>query len=746
MISLAVVLALCAFGPAPQQPTPSTRPAGQASAEPQQVRPTREQALVSAKTVALFGHLGTVADWGLALNPSAEKAQKHLDKEVRKWGRFTVVSDPAAADLILFLAEGNRAAGGGGVVNTAILTVFKGGRPPQRGDVPLWQGVESSNPFTFSSGTGKVISRFRKDLEDLAQRQSVIAVVASNEGAGSATNTSGLPEKTAPPVDATASVQEGTTAGTAPSACPSGTDAVASPGVEELIPPRPAKYISPLELIAKAKTFAVMGKGALGQQGIVEQMMGAGKYANVDTAMQDVVFQMKLWNRFLLERVPAKADLVILVYQWDERTYSKQFHSMRSAIQVAEGGPAFRRGDPSLWASGTFRGTTKDIVSYLQHDVEQFEKGALSKTNAEPDKSFRNAGDWLKSAEKKKNEFQRHDEIFEAIAEFRKSLRADSGFAPAHAGLGRALLDLNLDAAAAYEFKLALKLDPGSHDSLMDLARAMGKIPDRDAALEAVHEARRLVPDRVDDQVALAEILFSAHDYEGATKAYAEALQFKRSDPDLLFEMGRSQYFGKDFDAAEASFRQALQLQADNGYAFYWLGSVLTEKSRFDEAVPMLRRALALGLKRPTLHFELGLALRGQRKYEEAISEFREALAADPNLPAYHNELAHTFAHAGKTDQALMEFRESVRLSPGSAHFRDDLGDALLTKAQVDEAIVEFNRAIGLDPKYAAAHFDLGRAREVKGDKACALVAYEAALSLEPENTVFQSRIQAVGK
>lgn len=745
MISLAIVLALCALGPSPQQPTSSTNPAGQPSAELQPVRPTREQALVSAKRVALFGNLGTVADWGLALNPSAEKAQKHLDKEIRKWGRFTVVSDPAAADLIFILAEGNRAAGGGGVVNTAMLTVFKGGRPPQRGEVPLWQGVESSNPFTFSSGTGKVISRFRKELEDLAQHVTVLAALPSNPSAGSTTSASGIQPRTETPADAPATVQETATAVTAASACLSGTEAVAVPAAEP-IPPRPAKYISPLEVIAKAKTFAVMGKGALGQQGVVEQMMGIGKYASVDAAMQDVVFQMNFWNRLTLERVPAKADLVLLVYQWDERTYSRQFHSLRSAIQVAEGGLAFRRGDPSLWASGTFRGTTKDIVRYLQYDVERFEKAANSKSNAEPNKNFVHASDWLQSAQKKKNGSQRNEELFEAVAEFRKSLRADSGFAPAHAGLGRALLDLNFDTAAAYEFKRALELKPGSHDTLIDLARAMGKIPDREATLEAIHEARRLIPDRVEDQVALAEILFSEHDYEGAAKAYAEALRLKPSDPDLFFEMGRSQYLADHFEAAEASFRQALQVKADYAYAFYWLGSVLNKKNRFDEAVPMLRRALTLGLKRPTLHFELGVALRGQKKYEEAISEFREALAADPDFPAYHNELAHTFAAAGKTDQALTEFRETVRLSPGSAHFRDDLGDSLLTETRVDDAIVEFNRAIGLDPKYASALFDLGRAREVKGDKACALLAYQAALSLEPENAEFKSRIEAVAK
>jgi tetratricopeptide (TPR) repeat protein len=699
---------------------------------------------VSAKTVALFGHLGSVADWGLALNPSAEKAQQHLEKEMRKWGRFTVVSDPAKADLILFLAEGNRAAGGGGVINTALLRVFQGGRAPQRGEVPLWQAVESSNPYLFTSGTGKVISRFRRDLEELDRRKILISAVPAS-GVIPATSASASEEKAKPAVAAT-SGPEGTTTASSPSACVSGPETVAVPAAQEPIPPRPPKYISPLEVIAKAKTFAVIGKGSMGEQGFVERMAGIGKYANVDTAMQDIVFQMTLWSRFMLEKVPAKADLVVIVYQWDERAYSRQFHAVRSAIQVAEGGAAFQRRDPALWASGTFRGTTSGIVSYLQDDLDRFEKAQIGKASAGPDKNFQHANDWLRSAEKKKDGSQANETLFEAVGEFRESLRDNPAYAPAHAGLGKALLDLEFDAAAAYEFKLALTVEPEAHDTLMNLGKALGKIPDRGAALDAVHQAMRIAPGRVEDQIVLGDVLFSAHDYSGSAKAYAEALRLRSDDPEVLFNMGRAQYRDNNFDAAETSFRQTLQLKPDHAYAWYWLGATLNEKKRPEEAVLPLRKALALGLRRASLHYELGRALRGEKSYEEAIAEFKEALKEEPDTSVYHNELAHTFVAAGKSDEALAEFRETVKLGPGSAHFRDDLGSALLTKTHVDEAIAEFNRAIALDPTYASAHFDLGRAREAKGDKICALVAYQTALALEPENPEFKKKIEAVAK
>lgn len=75
---------------------------------------TKEQILVSAKTVALVGAVGDVAAYGLAMNPSAAKAKEILEKEVQKWGRFTVAETPEQADLVMILVEGNRAAGRGG--------------------------------------------------------------------------------------------------------------------------------------------------------------------------------------------------------------------------------------------------------------------------------------------------------------------------------------------------------------------------------------------------------------------------------------------------------------------------------------------------------------------------------------------------------------------------------------------------------------------------------------------------------
>lgn len=412
----------------------------------------REQVLASARKVALVGALGHVAATGVALNPSAKKAQELLEKEVRKWGRFTVVEDPAQADLVLILFEGNRAAGSGGTIRTARLAVVPGGPPPKRGDLPLWDG-EASGTIFATSGAPKVISQFRAYLENLDK--TVPAVAALLHG----------PPPVTPPAGESA-----------PTVTPESPGALATARPVPLPAPsvatgRPAKYLPPFDIIGKAKTYTLRGKGPAGKQGTYE-LFGVRKYSNLQSAMGDICQQMRDWGRMEYVKEVPKADLVILVYQWDERAYSRQFHGVRSAIQIAEGGEAFQREDPSLWASGTVNGSTKDLISHLRFEFDRFQAAQVLEATHAANKDYGRGCDRMESAEKKTG-WQRSDLLFEAVAELHKSLRADYGYAPAHERLGTALRQLGFDSNAVYEYKLALQLQPGMQEAL-DGLRTLG--------------------------------------------------------------------------------------------------------------------------------------------------------------------------------------------------------------------------------------------------------------------------------
>jgi superkiller protein 3 len=695
----------------------TTNPAPAAATE-QRSEQKDQQLLRNAKRVALIGTTGYIAATGVALNPSAKKAQESLEKEVKKWGRFTVVTDPLQADIVLVLAEGNRAAGGGGTIRTARLTVFPGGPPPKRGEIPLWD--EQANGSIFAtSGAPKVLSQFRSYLEDLDHR--LPALTTNNDPPPAAqvpsTSAPAAPESSTPPPAATL------------------------PPTRDVIAPRPAKYVPPLEIISKAKTFSLRGKGTTGDQGKFEKFMGVGKYGDVYSAMAEVYQQLSASDRLQYVEDVSKADIVVLVYQWDTRTYSRQFHGVRTAIQIAEGGAAFEREDPSLWVSGTVQGTTRELVDNLWSDLARFEHPETSQPTHEASKNYNRGCDTLDSAEKNSGH-SKTELLFESVAEFRKALRADPNYAPSHERLGTALLLLGYDSAAAYEFKQALRLQPNTHDTLISLAKALGSIPDFKEAEQSVREALHIFPENTKDHLLLADLFFRERDYPAAIVEYSEAVRLQPGDSESRSRLGRAYYRSHQMQKAEAAFRETIRIKPDDTIAMQWLGSTLNEMQRWDEAITVLRTAEKLNAKDASLHFELARALRGLKKYDDALVEIKNALELAPTAATYHLELARLLAESGKIDEAVAKAREIVKNIPSTPAAHDVLGQTLLLKGQPDEAIAEFERAIKLDPKYAAAYFDLGRALDAKGEKTRAMEAYRQARDLEPENERFSAPLK----
>jgi tetratricopeptide (TPR) repeat protein len=296
-----------------------------------------------------------------------------------------------------------------------------------------------------------VVSQFRAYLEKLDKIVPAVGNTASATPLGAPPIVEGVPTTgpQASDVAATAQAVPSTTASTMPN--------------------RTAKSIPPFDIIGKAKTYTLRGKGPAGEQGTFDRLFGVGTYGNLQSAMADIDQQMRDWHRMEYVEEVSKADLVILVYQWDERAYSRQFHGVRSAIQIAEGGVQFQRGDPALWVSGTVDGSTKDLIAHLRYELDRFPPAEVLEATHVANKDYNRGCDRIDSAEEKTGE-QRSDLLFEAIAELRKSLRADYGYAPAHERLAAALRQLGFDSNAVYEYNLALQLQPSMQEALDGLA------------------------------------------------------------------------------------------------------------------------------------------------------------------------------------------------------------------------------------------------------------------------------------
>jgi predicted outer membrane repeat protein len=696
-------------------------------APPQTGGPTREQILVSAKKVTLLGGLGYVAAYGIALNPSEKKAQEYLEKEVGKWGRFTVIADPKKADLVLVLFEGNRSSGNGGVIRTARLLVFAGGPLPQRGDLPMWQDDENGGILLPTTAAPKVVGKLRSYIERLEKTTAHVDLTVLCAPAPSA----------APPVVAAAQGEGSGTSQALTAAVP----VASSKAGEEQLPPRPEKYFNPLEVIAKAKTYTIRGSGGAGERVGLDKHLGifGREGSDVHEGMVDIHKQMGEWGRLQYVDELAKADVVILMYQWDKNASSKYSHVVKSSLRVAESGVAFQRHDPELWYSGTQLVNTKQMVELLRADIEHFERKGQLATTQTANKEYERGSKLLESGLKRKYDSDRKDDCAEAILHLRRSLQGDYGYAPAHKQLGRALRALEYNLDATFELKLALAMQPDMHDAVKELALALGGIPDWDEAIKTAQELIRIEPKESSSYETLGQLRYWEKEYLASADAFREAIKIEPTRSMLHQKLGRALYRDKHYLEAESAFRETLRLDANDVDSMTWLGSSLNVQHKFGDALPFLRKSVEKNKWEASSHYELGRSLAGLKQFDEALAELNTAIKREPDGATYHIELAHTLAKAGRNDEALAKFREVAMHLPKSSSAHSDLGMQLLAMSNTDEAEKELGKAIELDGKCAQAYFYLGRLRETKGDQAGAKAAYDTARSIEPENEEFRT-------
>ena len=161
-----------------------------------------------------------------------------------------------------------------------------------------------------------------------------------------------------------------------------------------------------------------------------------------------------------------------------------------------------------------------------------------------------------------------------AVASFRAALAADGEWAPAHAGLAKALANENPPAAAAAA-RRAIEIDPALADAHVFLA---SEALDADKNAEALEHLKRALA--ANPHSTEAHALAAAIDYVGGRTA--------------------------GYDAAVA---KALAVNPAYGDLYCTIASHAASNYRYDEAVAMARKAVALEPDNPRTHASLGLHL-----------------------------------------------------------------------------------------------------------------------------------------
>jgi len=118
-----------------------------------------------------------------------------------------------------------------------------------------------------------------------------------------------------------------------------------------------------------------------------------------------------------------------------------------------------------------------------------------------------------------------------------------------------------------------------------------------------------------------------------------------------------------DWAGAETEFRRALELKPGYAKAHEWYGLFLSLMGRFDEALVEMRRAQELDPLSPSVGTGIGRILHFSKRFEEAAAQFRKVLQVDPDYAEAHFGLGMTLTSQKQYEEADKELTIAKQLS-----------------------------------------------------------------------------------
>lgn len=233
------------------------------------------------------------------------------------------------------------------------------------------------------------------------------------------------------------------------------------------------------------------------------------------------------------------------------------------------------------------------------------------------------------------------DEIVRAIELFTESVKQDSAFALAFAGLAECY---TLAGNAGY-----------------------GSLPREQAIARAKYFAAKAIaldPSEAEAHTSLGYVKFRIDwDWAGAESEFKHALELKPGYARAHELFGLYLSLMGRFDEALVEMRRAHELDPLSASVGTGVGRVLHFSERFDEAVAEFRKTLQLDPDYAEAHFGLGMTLTAMKRYEEADQELTLAKRLSGGRPAVIALLGVNLAKWGKKDEARAIIRQFDEMS-----------------------------------------------------------------------------------
>lgn len=220
------------------------------------------------------------------------------------------------------------------------------------------------------------------------------------------------------------------------------------------------------------------------------------------------------------------------------------------------------------------------------------------------------------------------DELFDAIAEYKKALSADDGNILARNSLGICYARLGKFATARTIFQDLIQRDPSHVMPLYNHGCACLKDGDPDAAKQSFTAVLTIQPNHVYALVRLGLMAEEAGDLDTAWNLYERVRILPGGDRLAYRYLARLAFRRGERDAAREYLHQAVTANPQDAFSFHLLATIYLERGDDPEiAESLARQSVHLKSDAPAFWDVLVTALKQQGKHDEAAQTKIRALA-----------------------------------------------------------------------------------------------------------------------
>jgi eukaryotic-like serine/threonine-protein kinase len=267
-------------------------------------------------------------------------------------------------------------------------------------------------------------------------------------------------------------------------------------------------------------------------------------------------------------------------------------------------------------------------------------------------------------------EYEKSENIDNAIAEFNQALKVDPNYAPAYAGLGE-----------AYWI---------GYDQLNKAKSWLAK------ASENCKQAVSLNPRMAEGQACLGNVSFSTGKYEEAVALYQRALKLNPESGNTLGQLALAYEKLGNPAAAEPAYKQAVALRPNYWAVYNWFGIFYYNQGQYSKAAEMFQKVTGLAPDNYVGYSNLGGAYVTQGRYQDAIQAFQRSIDLRPDADAYNN-LGYAYILMHRFPEAIAAQQQALKLDEGNSEIWGNLGNALYwSPDRRQESAVNYRRAVSI--------------------------------------------------